>query len=656
MMRLKRIAFMLAVSAGFALVIGSCSDDGGDGPTGGGTIDKSPPKIASITATDSRHIEILFDARVDRATAEHISNYSFVESSDLKEDANADGAPAIPGQPVVVYSVVLGADDRTVIVATNPMIDATYDYSVGGVKDLNGNAMTSAAIDTFQGSDAEDNIAPQVTFISPAPGATGVGLGEPVIIQFDEPLYLSDLTAATTWTYGGGVVLYDIDVDEETSTHTLSPVSQLPPNTLFTVNIDSTVGDRDGNKIAARSWSFTTTGGTDNEPPSLDSTTPRDGQTNVSVDVNFQIRFSEPVTQGGNIDIIVTPSPGNGVDSWSADGRTLIFDPDEDLLDNQQYTILIPQGAVTDLAGNNLAESSVIRFTTGSSFAGGSISGTLSGDPGSVHASSPADAIVFVTTEPIFAENDDDDASIPAAVVVGSNGEYTLDGLEDGEYYPTSIKDSNGDGKIDPGLGDAVGAWGINLHPDTLETDQASVGVASSNETNIDFRLWDLSVISGYFRYVGTDYAGQHHDHYVYVGVFSTIGFDPDSIASTQPDYYVDSLHVFDQEFRIGDYEDPIAEGSYFIGAYLDVNGNGSYEPAVDPGGFYMSGSQLGEVTISGGSDAFGVQIFLDDPDEGAAATSAWGPPSAEQVERKLRGKRMMASLKKALAAAQNAK
>jgi hypothetical protein len=623
-------------------------------------VDKSPPKIASITATDTRHIEILFDERVDRATAEHSSNYQFSSTTRLRGesgDAPEAKAPEARLLPFVVYSVVLGADNRTVIVTTIPMTNAPYNYSVSGVKDLSGNTMTSAASGTFQGSDVGDTIGPQITFLSPAPGASGVGLGQPVIIQFDEPLFLSDLTVATAWTYSGGVVLYEMDVDESTNTHTLSPVSQLPANTFFTVDIDSTVGDRDGNKISPRSWSFTTTSGTDNDPPTLDSTTPRDGQTNVAVDINFQFRFSEPVSTGGDLDIIVTPSPGDGVADWSADGRTLIFDPDENLQDNQQYSILIPKGAVIDLAGNTLRESYVTRFTTGSSFASGTISGTVSGDPGSAQASSPADAIVFVTTQPLFGQEDGDDPAIPAAVVVGATGVYTLDGLESGEYYPTTIKDSNGDGKISPELGDAIGAWGINLHPDTLDFDQASVAVASSNETNINFRLWDISVISGFFSYVGTDYAGQHHDHYVYIGVFAKAGFDPDSVASTPPTYFVDSLHVFELDFRIGDdYEDPIAAGTYYVGAYWDVNGVDGYQPNADPAGFYMNGSQLGEVTISGGSDAFGVQIFLGDPDQGATETSAWGPPSAEQVERKLRGKRMMASLKKALAAAQNAK
>ncbi|MGD8415198.1 MAG: Ig-like domain-containing protein [Candidatus Latescibacterota bacterium] len=651
MFEIKRIAYLVAVSATLALLAGSCSDDDGGGPTGGGNVDNTAPAISSIAATDYRHIEVVFDEPVDKSTAEHSPNYSFVEATLLRSDV-AD-APESPGDPVEVYSVALGGDDRTVTIVTSPMSNANYNYAVTGVRDLNGNAIKSVIGGTFQGTDAGDNTGPQIVYVSPSPGATGVGLGEPVVIQFDEPLYFSDLVEATSWTYNGGVVLFNMDVDESSNTHTLTPVTPLPSSTMFTVRIDSTVGDIDGNHIEATSWSFTTTGGTDNSPPSLISTTPRDGQTNVAVDVDFRLQFSEPVSMAGDIGIILTPNPGDGVGGMSPDGTTLTFDPDEDLQDDQQYTMVIPKGAVSDLAGNPLDESYTVRFTTGSSFASGSISGTLSGDPASSQASSPDGALVFVTAEPLFGQ-DDGEPSIAAAVVVGSGGDYLLDNLEDGQYYPTSIMDSNGDGKIDPELGDAIGAWGINLHPDTLDYSQASVTVASSDETGVDFRLWDLSVISGYFQYVGTQYALEYHQHYAYVGVFNTDGFDPDSLSSTPPDYYADSLRTYDQDFYIGDYEEPIADGTYYVGAYLDVNGNGDYDPDVDPGGFYMSGDQLAPVTIAEKGDAFGVTILLEDPVAGAAP-GVGGVSWETGHKNSAKTKRLLEKLKKALAQSSSA-
>ena len=201
MKRLLRPSFVLVLLTGFTLSLWSCGDDG-DGPMDGGDRDTKAPSIASITGTDQRHIEIRFDERVDRASAEHKPNYLFIETSPPPVDA--EGAPVIPGDTVVVYSVALGSDDQTVTVSTNPMQDAPYNYGVQAIKDLNGNTMSSTATGTFQGTNAGDQTAPQMIFRSPSPGATGVGRGEPVIVQFDEPViegeYPSILSSCRTGT------------------------------------------------------------------------------------------------------------------------------------------------------------------------------------------------------------------------------------------------------------------------------------------------------------------------------------------------------------------------------------------------------------------------------------------------------------------------
>jgi uncharacterized protein (DUF2141 family) len=649
MNRLLRASFVLALLTGFTLSLWSCSEDGG-GPTGGGDTDTKAPTVASVTGIDQRHIEIQFDERVDRPTAERTTNYLFIEGTPPPVDA--EGAPGTPGDTVVVFSVVVGSDEQTVTVTTDTMQDAPYNYGVQAIKDLNGNTMSSTATGTFQGTNAGDQTAPQMIFRSPAPGATGVGRGEPVVVQFDEPVFFSDLVTSTTWIHGGGIVVFEADVDESSNTAVFTPVSQLPASTTFTVSFDTTFGDFVGNNFAGTSWSFTTASGSDTDPPTLQSTTPNDGQTNVPVDINLQIRFSERIAPG-EPGFLVTPQIGDGVESRSADGRTLSFDPDSDLQDDQQYTLLIPQGAVSDMAGNKLEESSIIRFNTGSSAPVGRISGTLSGDPDSPQASSPDGAIVFVTTSPIFAD-DEGEPSIPAAQVVDASGDYDLRNLENGTYYPTSILDSNGDGLIDTDLGDAVGAWGINLHPDTMDTDQGSIPIASNHDSNIDFRLWDQTVIAGHVAYVGTQYTGEHHDHYIYAGAFRTAGFDPDSVAVTPPDYNSDEIRLYRPEFQIGGFGVLIDNGAYYVGAYMDANDNEAYDPAVDPAGFYMTGGEIDSVSVADGSDALGLVILLEDPSGGGAATSAWRQPTEEDRARASRNKQLSAAIKKALANSHN--
>jgi hypothetical protein len=622
MKRLLASGFVCALLAGLTLFLWSCGDDDG-GPADGGQVDSDPPGVQSVNAGDSRHIVVVFDERVDKATAEHRQNYIFVETAvSVSVEAFGRAAGAV-GDTLFLSAVTLGTDGRTATATSEQdMANVPYAYSITGIKDVSGNVMSAAATGSFTGSTEADLTAPEIVSRSPSPNATGVQQLQPVIVQFSEPMNNSSVASAFSWTWSSGIVSYSMTIDDG-NTYVFTPAQPLALNTLFTVSITSAAEDLAGNDLAPAAWSFRTTSSVDNMPPRVLSTVPADGATNVSVGTNLQITFSERINEQSLSGVILTPNPGDGVASWSADGRTVTFDPDQDLEDDTQYTLVLPQGAVEDLAGNPLAESYSATFTTAAALASGRISGTIEGDADSDAASDPQGAIVVVSNVFIF-DYEGDPPILGTAVVAGS-GNYTVQNLVDGTFWPVALMETNGDGILDPEFGDAVGAYGVDLAVPDLVPD--SVVISGGNHVqNVDFPLFDPSAISGMVFYDGTDYVSAVQDYDYYVGAFDTTGFDPQNIPS--PDYSTQGYNlVQNPQYVIDQFDNFLGDGVYYIGGYVDVNTNGDFDPAVDPAGFYGSGGGLTPVTIVNGSDGVGIDIHLDDPAITVSRSSGWSAP-----------------------------
>lgn len=600
-----------------------CSDDEPAGENG--EVDTTPPAVVSVTAVDASHVVVVFNEAVQKSSAEDIDNYLFVEVAPPPAPY-VDPASALPGDTIALASAVLGGDGRTVTTTSwNDMNDAPYNYNITGVKDLRGNTISTPATGGFTGSVDPDLTAPTVVSHIPASGATGVPLVQTVTIVFSEAMDYSSVVGALTWTGAGGPVPFDVE-STESNIFELGPQALLQHNTLYTVTISSAATDLAGNHLAQTSWNFRTTSAVDNTPPTLISTTPTDGATNVPVSTNLRLQFSEAIDRYSLENVVITPPVGDGMDSWSPDGATVTFDPDVDLADDTQYTLIIGEGMITDLAGNPMEESVVVRFTTGSSLESGRIYGQLDGDPGTA-AANPAGAVVIISSVLIFGYEEEGPPPIEGADVAGTGGVYSVTNLIDGTYWPVAMKETNGDGRLEFELGDAVGAYGADLASgdDTPET----VTIAGGAQVgDVDFPLYDPSAISGVVSYGGSTYDDSWWTYYYYIGLFdedpSGGGVSPiDSIGpnhlGSEPQYV---MHEFDVA---------LAPGTYYVGAFLDVNHNGDYDPAEDPAGFYMDGASIGTVTIANGSDGLNVDIVLYDP-AGAAPAAEWRIPPRDEA------------------------
>jgi hypothetical protein len=283
----KTVLFALTL----AVAVG-CSED--STPTDdGGNVDTTPPAVSTVTPIDASHIDVAFNENVSRSSAEDDGHYIIIEQTTAYSAQMK--SPAAPGDTLHVAAASLKSDNRTVsITIEGVMFAAPYELTVIGVKDMNGNEIDTPVVTSFTGTTASDVTPPEIVYRSPAPNATGVGVGSPVVIQLSESVDYGNFVSAASWTSLGGPVTFNVQSDD--AYFSLVSTSLLSLNTVYTVTLTG-VEDPSGNIMPTASWSFTTTNIPDTTPPTVVSSSPADGQVAVDVNSSLSLTFSEAVNQ-----------------------------------------------------------------------------------------------------------------------------------------------------------------------------------------------------------------------------------------------------------------------------------------------------------------------------------------------------------------------
>jgi hypothetical protein len=204
---------------------------------------------------------------------------------------------------------------------------------------------------------------PIITTTSPGNGQTNVPLNTRIDMTWskgmDKPSAEGAFSlappAAGTWSWSAGDTV-----------QTFTPSAALQNQTQYAVMVNTSAKDAGGTSMAtAFAMSFTTTKGTggntsDTIPPTVVSTDPQDGATNVPRDKSVSITFSEamdhPVTEnatGPNVQ-------RNLVFSWS--GNVMTFTPDLKWNPGCLVEVQVNTPA-RDLAGNQLQQQHKFSFT-----------------------------------------------------------------------------------------------------------------------------------------------------------------------------------------------------------------------------------------------------------------------------------------------------
>src|SRR5689334_10238950 len=194
--------------------------------------------------------------------------------------------------------------------------------------------------------------APSVTATTPTNGATQVAGNTNVTITFSEPVNVTgnwfQLVGATSGTRNA----VDTVVTGGPTTFTVNPNVDFAPGELVTVTVfaaqvsDQDSADPPDNMLANFVFSFTI-----DQAPSVTATAPTNGATNVALNSNLSITFSEPVNVTGNWFQIVCPTTGtrNVADTVVTGGpTTFTINPNADYAFNETCTITVFAPHVND--------------------------------------------------------------------------------------------------------------------------------------------------------------------------------------------------------------------------------------------------------------------------------------------------------------------
>ena len=132
-----------------------------------------------------------------------------------------------------------------------------------GVKDITGNAMTSAkSLVVYHRLSASDTTPPTVTSTNPASGATGFPITSSITATFSEAVQPATVTTSTYTlkNSAGTSIAGTVSISPDNKVATFDPtVTSLTASTSYTATITTGVKDTTGNAMtSAKSWSFTT--------------------------------------------------------------------------------------------------------------------------------------------------------------------------------------------------------------------------------------------------------------------------------------------------------------------------------------------------------------------------------------------------------------
>ena len=301
------------------------------------TLDITAPEVAGVTP---------LDGSIDVSVNTDLT----VTFNELMDQTSVQNASSINPKATGTFS--WGGNTMTYNPSSDLSAGNLYTVTIGtGAKDLSGNSLTSAHNWSFTTGDA---VAPEVTSVTPLDGSTDVNVTTDIKVTFNEGMDQTSVQSAFstspsstgTFSWSGNTMTYN-------------PSSNLSPEATYTVTIGTGAKDDSGNSLTGEyGWSFTTE---DITAPEVASVAPLDGSTNVEVNTDITVTFSEGMDQASVQSAFSTSPSIEGTFSWS--GSTLTFTPLSGLGSLVNYTLTIGSGAA-DLAGNSLSTPYTWSFTT----------------------------------------------------------------------------------------------------------------------------------------------------------------------------------------------------------------------------------------------------------------------------------------------------
>lgn len=246
-------------------------------------------------------------------------------------------------------------------VSLTPVTDLTpntsYTFTIRG-NDVSGNALTQQSV-TFTTEAPRDTTAPSLVSSSPSNAQMNVTTSSRVSLTFSEAIAEESLVV----TISPVVDLGEPTFSNQGRTATFSaPAADFVAARTYKVTVEA--DDLAANPLPSTSFNFTTAVPPDTTRPTVGSTSPSTGATNVPVNSNLEFNFSEAMDQlATEAAFSTTPALTSRTITWNAARTLMSVNPGTDLMPGSQVTMVIGTGA-KDLAGNGLLTAKTVSFRT----------------------------------------------------------------------------------------------------------------------------------------------------------------------------------------------------------------------------------------------------------------------------------------------------
>lgn len=344
-------------------------------------VDQTPPTVSIFSPADNAN-QVSLTANLLVTFNENIQfgagSITLYDENDNVVQTVSSGSPGLS----ISGSTMLFNPSANLVINT----DYYVHIDPTAITDLEGNAFAGFTNNTTWNFNTNDITAPvlaTVNPLSPADNASSVALTTNLTATFNENIQAG--TGLIELFESGGTLVEAFDVASSPlvsfagSTVTVNPTNDLVVNTAYYIRIASTaVRDLSGNAYAGIStntaWNFNTN---ETIPPAVTTLDPVDGETDVTVGTSFVMTFDEPVQILSSLvlSIRLYESSGTQVEEFtsahpglSVAGNQVMINPTADLAESTGYYILIDDGLIADLNGNEYAgmtANTEWNFTTG---------------------------------------------------------------------------------------------------------------------------------------------------------------------------------------------------------------------------------------------------------------------------------------------------
>ena len=321
------------------------------------TVDITPPRVLSTIPVNGA----IGVSRAGTATV----NFSEPMDPSTITTANFNIRISASGQ-ILAGTVTYNATTRVAeFIPSSPLPNLTQLTTTvtTGVKDLAGNAMTSAFTASWTTADQEG---PSVV-LSPANGAVGVSPNVIITATFSEAVEASTVNTTNLTlrvTSSGANVAGILAYNATTRVATFTPSAPLAQATSYTFSVNG-VRDAQGNTMTGPVTATFTTG--DLTAPTVTGVVPGSGANGIATNTTVEVTFSEPMNPATitstNIELRNSTTSALVPATVTYANNVATLRPTGPLSNATGYTLTVKTG-VTDISGNPLAVQFVSSFTT----------------------------------------------------------------------------------------------------------------------------------------------------------------------------------------------------------------------------------------------------------------------------------------------------